>query len=296
MKKLILTLLAIIPFCLFSQIPNGSFETWTNMGLYGNPDQWSTPNDYTSPAGGFTCIKGTPGNPGTSYIRLISTSIGSMGVIPAIAVCGILNTSTMQPVSGFPFTSRPENLTGNWQFMANGEDQGYISVLLSHWNPSTQSRDTVAYNDFPLPGMVMSWRNFSIPLIYKNGMNPDSAIIVASASNSNGAVTADGSYLYLDNLSFSGSVLTVSDTKQDGITIFPNPASDRVFIELSKKYSGNSTISVLDVSGREVFRSQHIFSNGKISFNLQGIPDGNYFIRIISGKEVLVRKFIHFTR
>ena len=112
----------------------------------------------------YTCLKGTPGNVGTAYIKLVSKNVTGMGIMPGIAVSGELDQNTLQPVSGFPFTSRPQNLTGKWQYMASGSDQGYIACVLTKWNSAMSMRDTVAFSYHPLTGMAMSWANFSIPL------------------------------------------------------------------------------------------------------------------------------------
>jgi len=128
---------------LFAQIPNSGFEDWIDQGNYNNPDLWSSLNDMTEPAGVYTCTKGSPGNPGASYLKLTSKNVTGMGLLPGIAVSGELNTIDMQALSGFPFTGRPESISGNWKYMAYEGDQGYISILLTLWNPSSQSRDTI---------------------------------------------------------------------------------------------------------------------------------------------------------
>src|SRR5437667_42356 len=70
------------------------------------------------------------------------------------------------------------------------------------WNTATSKRDTIAFKNYALPGMVMSWGTFTIPLTYYSYATPDSAIIVLSAS---GTTPVVNSYLYVDNLAFSGT-------------------------------------------------------------------------------------------
>lgn len=71
----------------FAQIPNSGFENWTTMGSYSNPDNWDQLNAMTNPNSVYTCVKGTPGNPGSSYIKLTSKTVGTMGVMHGLAVC-----------------------------------------------------------------------------------------------------------------------------------------------------------------------------------------------------------------
>ncbi len=121
MRTRIIILLTFITIAgpLFSQIPNSGFESWTNIGSYSTPDNWGNLNAVTASSGIYTCVKGSPGNPGTAYLKLISKTVSGMGVQPGIAVSGLLNTTTFEAVSGFPYSERPASLDGAWQFMAN---------------------------------------------------------------------------------------------------------------------------------------------------------------------------------
>lgn len=116
MKK---TLSFIVLFLLvinsaYSQIPNGGFENWTSMTTYDLPDGWATLNNKTAVQTMFTATKATPGNPGSSYMKLTSKTING-SVVPGIAVCGKMDTPTMQPKSGFAYNMGPANFTGKWQ-------------------------------------------------------------------------------------------------------------------------------------------------------------------------------------
>ena len=42
----------------------------------------------------YTCVKGTPGNPGTSYLKLVSKTVTGFGVVPGVAVCGTINETS----------------------------------------------------------------------------------------------------------------------------------------------------------------------------------------------------------
>ena len=42
----------------------------------------------------YTCVKGTPGNPGTSYLKLVSKTVAGFGVVPGVAVCGTINETS----------------------------------------------------------------------------------------------------------------------------------------------------------------------------------------------------------
>lgn len=292
MKKQLLFIIALMFVATISkaQIPNAGFETWTSMGSYNNPDSWSCLNDITTSMSTYTCMKGTPGNPGTSYLKLVSKTVTGLGVVPGIAVCGSINTTTMQADGGFPFTSRPANLTGSWQHMIFGSSQGYIDVTLTKWNSSTQMRDVIASAHNVLSGMAMSWANFTIPLTYMSGSNPDSCVIVCASSGSTPTVN---DYLYVDALSFTGSVTGISENNFGAnINVYPNPASELLFIGLSRLKGNSVSIQVFDAQGKNVRSEQSVNISSKTSLDISALPKGNYVLNIITSEGIVTRNFI----
>lgn len=299
MKKFLLFCSAIIisSNSLFAQLPNGGFETWTTTSGYDLPTGWDQLNAMTSSMSAFTCMKGTPGNPGTSYIKLVSKTVGSMGVMPGISCSGMLDQSVMTnivPKSGFANTTRPASLTGSWQYMAYGSDQGHISILLTKWNISMAKRDTVAYTNKVLSGMAMSWATFTIPVTYMTGAVPDSAIILLSAS---GTTPVNNSYLYVDNLAFSGAIpagIVYVDNNTSIATIYPNPANGATTISYYSISEKEISIFVSDLNGRTLLSStpKVVAGLNKLPVNISGFAKGIYFIRIVDGNNTPVQKLI----
>jgi hypothetical protein len=292
MKKsyLLLTVLFILSTSSFAQkIPNNGFEDWTTVGPYEMPDYWDNLNPTTEPSGVYTCTQGTPGSPGTAFLNLTSTLIPGMGVVPGVAVCGVLDQASRLPVSGFAFQERPELFTGRWQYMMFGTGKGFMDVLLTKWNTLQSKRDTIAYKHYILNGMVMNWQNFSVPLTYFSGSYPDSCIIFLSAS---GAVAADFDYLWADNLAFSGNVITSIPTaggKVKEIRIVPNPSSGKVSIRYYIDRNENVIISLTDERGSMVkeYSREAVHGENEFIMNLEGVPPAVYFltVRSLSGSE-----------
>ncbi len=295
MKKLFTLLTATLFSCgAFAQIPNAGFETWTSSGSYDMPTGWDNINPLTTAAAVYTCTKGTPGAPGASYIKLVSKTVSIIGVVPGVAVNGLINTTSFQPKSGFAFTSRPQSLTGNWQYMAYGADQGRIAVLLSRWNMATNKRDTVSYTNYLLPGMVMNWAPFSIPLTYQLNKYPDTAIIVLSSS---GTTPVANSYLYIDSLGFYGSVSTGINPIHNALAsakLYPNPTSTTTTLFYNSSITNTITVQIADVNGRTYFDKKISISNGdnNIPLNTSGYPKGLYLIRIDDGENTHSEKLI----
>lgn len=263
-----------------AQIPNGGFELWNTTSGYETPDGWDNLNAMTSPMGIYTCEMGAPGVPGASYLELTSRLVSGMGVVPGVAVSGVMDEEVLQASSGFAFGGRPASLTGMWQYMAFGNDQGYIAVYLTKWDSVTNMRETVASKTQNLSGMEMSWANFTINLIYTSGEAPDSAMIVLAAS---GDSPVNNSYLWVDNLAFTGTVVGIEEdnTLLGAIGIYPNPASDAVTIDLGTHVQENLLVQFIDAAGRVVHdvRMGTVGGTRKLTVSTAGISPGMYQVK-----------------
>jgi hypothetical protein len=261
----------------FSQIPNSGFENWTNMGAYENPDSWGTMNNKTAISGIYTATKGSPGNPGAAFLKLTSRTVGS-DVINGIAVSGVLDSISQLPKSGFAFSLRPQSFVGNWQHMIYGSSQGSLSAVLTRWNTGLDKRDTVAIAKKTLSGMAMSWAAFTINFTYQSGEFPDSCIIVLKSS---GATPTQNDYLWVDNLSFTGSVAGISETDEitSFINAFPNPANSEIEFSYEKAAMGDRLI-ITDMFGKTVY--EQTISEETLKINTSNFANGMYLCNIIN--------------
>lgn len=273
-----------------SQIPNSSFENWTSMGTYETPDQWGSLNHLTASSGVYTATKGTPGNPGNSYLQVTSRAT-STGVVPGIVTCGVLDTTSMQPVSGFALAQRPQELTGNWQYMSFSGSPGSIKITLTRWDSINEQREIVASAIQSLPGMVMSWSYFSINIDYLTGNMPDTCLIVLEAS---GSVPSDNDYLWVDNLNFNGNVIGISDQsmQENDIIVSPNPSSDHFVIGFNQSPEEDVLIEMIDLSGRVVLCEVGCPGQSQVKISPE-VEAGTYIIRI-SGINTTNTKVVQF--
>ncbi|MBL7924616.1 MAG: T9SS type A sorting domain-containing protein [Bacteroidia bacterium] len=291
MKKILLPFLLLLSSLSPAQsIPNAGFENWTNMGAYLEPDGWATLNSLTAPFTVLTVTRATPGNPGNYYIKVTSRSAGTLGVVPGIAVSGSINSSTLLPESGFPFSLRPASLNGSWQHMIFGTSQGYIDVLLSRWDGN--QRIPVASAHRVLVGMAMSWANFSIPLVYTDGNNPDSCMIVLSAS---GAQPFDDDYLWVDNLSFNGTVTGLENPEmKEELLLYPNPPQSQLTLSLSDQEIRMLELNIRDLMGRSLILLRGLNVSGKAEIDIRHLPAGTYVVSATTTLGIISRKFTKF--
>jgi hypothetical protein len=294
MKKSIFTFIAAttISVTAFAQIPNPGFENWTAVGTYSVPNGWGTLNNTTTLAGVYTVTKATPGSPGASYMKITSKTVAT-SVVGGIAVSGVLDSMTMMPKSGFAYNMRPANFTGKWQHMIYGSSQGSIQVTLTRWDSGLGMRMPVASGNVTLSGMAMAWANFTIPLTYTDGNNPDSCIIVMKAS---GSVPTNNDYLWVDNLAFSGVVTGIENQESllSNVSVFPNPSAELINVNLNLKSEQKVSLELIDLTGKIVVTKDlgTLQGDSKQSINVSGITKGTYVVRIVAEKGTEVRKII----
>ncbi len=295
MKKNIFTLIigSCITVSAFAQIPNNGFENWTSMGSYNDPDNWDQLNSMTSSMSIYTCTKGTPGNPGASYLKLTSKTVSGMGVVPGVAVSGVIDMVTYKPKSGFAYSQRPLSLTGSWQYMPSGSDQGFVGVYLTKWNTSMNMRDTIAMATQNLTSMMMSWTSFTINLNYMSTVSPDSAIIIFSAS---GSTPVNNSAMYIDNLAFSGTATGIKENTVNliNLTVFPNPSNEKVVLNYTLKSTENVIVKISDITGKIVkeLKPNGVIGNNKQELNISNLSQGIYTITIQGDNSLSSQKLI----
>lgn len=280
-----------------AQIPNPSFESWDNMGTYSNPSGWSTMNNTTVAASIFTATKGTPGNPGSSYLKLTSKTT-PLGVANGIAVSGKLDSMTMMPMSGFSYTMRPTNLTGAWQHMIFGSSQGSVTATLTMWNTTTNMREVIGTASKTLSGMAMSWANFTIPFNYVSANMPDTCMIVLKAS---GANPTDQDYLWVDNLTFTGVTTAIEEKVFDAFSVYPNPAHSAQVLQFNLLQSGNVKAEIYGLDGRKIttlFDTHYNAGLQSMKLDLHSsdkaaeLTQGIYFLHLTSNQSSEIVKMI----
>lgn len=294
MKKTILSIFAgfATMLTLSAQIPNAGFENWSTIDTYNIPEGWGTMNNTTASSSVFTATKGTPGNVGVSYLKLVSKTVGSI-VVNGIAVSGILDTLTLEPKSGFAFTEQPVSMSGKFQHMISGSSQGSIMALLTKWNEVSSKRDTIAIATQTLSGMAMSWSNFSIDFTYSSDLAPDSCIIVLKAS---GSAPANGDYLYVDNLAFNGTITKIGDEVNtfNDLSIFPNPASDKINLTIESSTTEKMHFELLDMTGKVILNNYGTIApdQSNYSIDIQHIVCGSYLLKISNDVRFNIRKIV----
>lgn len=270
MKRNLLSLsTCLLSISLFAQLPNGSFENWTATGLgYDEPNGWVSWNSVSFPLGGvLSCEEGSPGAVGSSFAKVTTVNVTGVGVLPGLLFTGDATAA------GFPYTSRPGALNGQYQFNIPAGDGGMFGVSFTKWNTGTQTQESVGAGVLTIPpGTQTSWANFSIPIVYSLPDNPDSAIVTILSSTGGGVA---GSTVWVDDLSFGPASAVNEVAGLVNFTMTPTPATTELTINAQV---GLAELTVMDLGGR-VVRSESL-TGLTATVGVEELATGTYLARI----------------
>ena len=99
----------------------------------------------------------------------------------------------------------------------------------------------------------------------------------------------NGTYSFIKKKLDATGINTLSERN---LTVYPNPASQE--INVIHDFSGNTDITIYNISGQPVFKTQNFESTGlnKQTLNIGNLPSGMYSLLIRSGKDAKTVKFL----
>jgi uncharacterized protein (TIGR02145 family) len=123
------------------------------------------------------------------------------------------------------------------------------------------------------------------------GQNTSVSSVIVQNITQGTEITINGN----DILHLKGSVTGIAAGKPEsaaGITFSPNPMSENSVMEFSLLNPEKATISVFDMSGREILRKDADLEGGRHAFRISGLKAGLYLIRVKAGQKVFNGKLI----
>jgi hypothetical protein len=94
-----------------------------------------------------------------------------------------------------------------------------------------------------------------------------------------------------DQLTMNADASEKSLSTQPQIDIFPNPASNTLYLDFKFPDESNVTISFSDIAGKQLINERHTLQGerSREELNLQGLSDGIYILRIVNDNGSLIR-------
>ncbi len=316
MSKKLLSVIALtstfaITSVIAQQVKNNSFDsTWTHTAgppAYDDPASWATPNILTSDATIFgpqmPCVfKDSLANAhsGKYAMKIVTTKYTPGGLAGSalspylpngtfdFAFTGsIVLTTTVAVVRGYAETHRYAQLDFFAKYTPVGSDVATCGVMLSKWTGTT--RDTVAKGSVTISSTA-SYTDFTINLTYVNNfLTPDTAVVAFTSSGTT-AQAQLGSALWVDDVTFSGTVpLGVENysSLMSSIKTYPNPASENITLALTENNLQNlSLIEIFDVTGRKA--DEVLVQNNQAVLNTSSFAKGLYLYSAYDEKRELI--------
>ena len=257
-----------------AQIPNASFENWTD----GFPDGWLTTN--------------IPG----LVIPITQTQDASAGNFAARGevVDGFGTTWPPYMQTWFSVEERPAALTGSYKFSSVENDSLFIDIIFY-----TQSLGFGYGAGFlTAPPTGDSFEEFSVPIEYFSegkGTATDSALIQIAVFGED--TVHAGSRFIIDDLAFSGTATAVeAEGVPSGFALqqnYPNPFNPTTTIQYTLPVAGHVTVTISNLLGETVATivdSGQPAGQNAVRFDAAGLPSGLYFYTLRSGALVETRR------
>ncbi len=280
----------------------------------GNTYQWydgataipgATNASYTTSVSGNYKVTIVDGNgcTGTSAVGTPTLLLDTPGMLPGdtVLLCigdnGTLSVNTNGVTSGLAFQWQKNgvdiagSISSSYLVTTSGTYKCLVSVPSTTCSTASQSA-YVNVNSYPIPTVAFSGTTLSTPGVYAYYQWFLNTFSVPGATSATYVPTAPGNYRVRVTdangcTAFSGgySVFTVGvqDIDRKYISIFPNPASDRINVQ--SPYPVNAVISSVD--GKEL----GTYKNAT-TLDIRNYPAGLYLIAIYNeaGERIMVEK------
>jgi len=309
MKKIVFTIftfmlcsIGFIKAQALDTIPNGDFERWQGIGkAEEKPQGWDTLGGIAYPVNDVAYVKGTdfidrPVYDGKTALSLSCRTIGASIYFGRVA-CHLR------------MRHKDPYLVANLAYMQGAFPEYPIFELIC-WN--SRLHDTLIKGAVTIPNGGTTTEDTAEPwLTYSVGLNwsavtdtatPDSCIILlqnaASIVYNNQFVNPSASELYVERIWFSNTTeagISSDVTPANGVSIYPNPFSNKTTIRYNLTGEGEVNLSVYDMQGREIKN----LVNGNQSpglytqtFDGNGLSNGVYMYRLQTSSGVQTGKLI----
>jgi hypothetical protein len=267
--KLLYTLFFIstLSMLLFSQIPNNSFENWTD----GQPDNWVTPN-----VPGLTAI--------TPVSDAYEGSLAARGDVIATDWPPFLLTVV-------PGEARPVSVRGHYKFFPTMGDEFWVLVSI------LKDTNLVGIGYYQTDDTKSSYTEFAADIEYVSSETPNlMSIMIVITGSDDEEDPHIGSYFIVDDIQLS-SISDVNDQVNSfNFSLnqnYPNPFNPATVISYQLSKEEFVKLQVYDIIGNEITTLvEDVKPAGihTVNFNAAGLSNGVYIYKITAGAFQQTRK------
>lgn len=251
---------------------NYSFEVWDTTYV-NEPMDWYTTNLFYE--GDTTVFMTTDASVGT-YAALLEVKAVNSDTLNALLSNAPVVNSWFDKV---PYNAQPTSFDFDVKFIPSGTDTAHLTIDFY------AGGSLIGGNFHMFDTTINTYTTLNVPLSIPSV--PDSVRILFYAGEN------PGTQLFVDNVSFSGGTVAVTDNSSFSSFVihYPNPANDILNVQIvGKKLNQQSTITVMDMQGKVILSKR--VNKGLNTINLDALPKGTYAYSINFKNETVVNKFI----
>lgn len=275
MKKILLITVCFISInVLIAQptIPNNDFETWTDTIT---PTGWGTTNLDFGYYSIVTVTQTTDNHTGSYAMKLKTVNDQMIGMIPGAAFTGSLGQSGI--TGGVPMNVKPKFFSGWYKYNNVNGDTMAIVVIMTKWNGT--SRDTIGFGGIMTNQSAATYTSFNELIQYNpSTIVPDTFQVICFSSA--GYSPQENSTLYVDDLSFIGTLGEKMPISMFMQKVYPNP-SDGIF-NLTLADDNIYSVNVYNMMGQKIYENDNVINQQII--DLKEYPKGIYYIEVSNGE------------
>jgi hypothetical protein len=270
----------MIPIILVAQVPNASFEMWSD----GNPDNWLTSN---IPGAATPVTQSGTSNSGSFAVR------GEVVPFVQTVLAPYLYAGTGE--LGFAVSERHEGLTGYYQFSPQENDILFVAVLMFDQDVTLIGTGGAFLEEAGV------YTQFNVPIEYFFSGTPTQCVIEFVVNDTIADVPDIGTFFLLDDLALSGPT-SISGDEQAIVPNefsleqnFPNPFNPSTTIEYTLTQSGEVKLDVYNSLGQHIstlFDGIQTAGRHVVQWQPFNLSSGVYLYRLETKNQVLTRKML----
>jgi len=264
---LLLSLIAAFTFA--QNVPNGSFENWTD----NEPDDWGTSN-----IPGSDVITQSPvAFSGSFAARGKSIEVNSDHLPVSLEADGPPGTLGL----GFPITEQFTKMKVHYKF-DNGNNDELVAVV------SIRNTDSISIG---LGGVLIEdnsedWSLAIVPIEYTGTGTAGFAAVQFVLQDNGGDPPSTDAFFIIDDVELT-MTLGIDKNPITEITVYPNPTTDVANIAAEVKIE---QVSILNTLGQEVYQEQLDQKSAQI--DLSDLQQRIYFVRMEANSKTTTRKIL----
>ncbi len=273
-------------------IPNGDFEFWESVE-YAEADSFTSFNPFQALFGLEPMATQTSdAYVGNSAVRIENVEILDFDTNELDTLGFIFSGDFLSDYSAFGLDATPQIISGWYKYAPVEEDSATIYLAFTKYDPSLGFSEIVAEYSFLL-GEADEYTSFEFPLNLTE--TPDSFSIGIASGNveANNDYIPLGSVLFMDELSFDFIEGTRLPIFSDALEVYPNPATDFVFIKTDEKIGAPKSIQLIDAMGKIIQFSEIenlVYGDNLLRIYMGDYPTGMYCYKIETAESVYAGK------